>query len=251
MQKIKVIFWVSFVVIGVSVMVGLGFWQLARLKERQALNAQVVNRMNLPPIKITGEALDPTNMEYQAATVTGVYDFTQEIVLRNRTKEEQPGVDVLTPLKIEGSDKAILVDRGWIPYEYSLPNQRVTYHAITDPQTIHGVIRLSQVRPSSISPSDPFVNADMPRLDAWYWLNISQVQQQFRTYELLPFFIEQDPLDDVTALPSPAHTIELDDGPHMSYAIQWFSFAAILAVGSIALARRTMKPKVVEGQKNG
>lgn len=241
MQKLKAIFWISFVGLGAAIMIGLGIWQLQRLQERRAANAQIISRMDLPPILITGEALDTTNLEYHSASVTGTYDFSQEIVLRNRTKEDQPGVDLITPLKIEGSDKAILVDRGWIPYEYSLPQQRQPYDTGAGPVTIHGLIRLTQIRPSALTPSDPLVNADMPRLDAWYWLNISQIQQQFRTYQLLPFYLEQDPLDDVTVLPSPAHTFELDDGPHLSYAIQWFSFAAILVVGSIALARRTMK----------
>lgn len=243
MQKFIAVFWISFVVIGTAVMLGLGFWQLERLQERRASNAQIVARMDLPPLKITGEALDTTNLEYHSATVTGTYDFSQEIVLRNRTKEDAPGVDLLTPLKIQGSDTAILVDRGWIPYEYALPEQRQPYDTSPSPITVNGVIRLGAVRPSSISPVDPTISPEMPRLDAWYWLDFTQVQQQFKDYPLLPFYLEQNPLADPTILPSPAHTVELDDGPHMSYAIQWFSFAAILVVGSIALARRNMKKK--------
>jgi len=88
------------------------------------------------------------------------------------------------------------------------------------------------------------VNADMPRLDAWYWLNIPQIQQQFRNYDLLPFYVEQDPLADSTALPAPGHEIDLSEGPHMSYAIQWFSFAVILIVGSVALWQTNARRKI-------
>ncbi len=241
MQKLKAVFWVAFVVIGTATLIGLGFWQLGRLQERRASNAQIASRMQQPARTITGEVLDPADLEYRPATASGSYDYAQEIILRNRTKDEAPGVDVITPLKIAGSDKAILIDRGWIPYEYSQADQRKAYQSLTGPVTVTGLIRLSQERASPFSPSDPVVDADMPRLDAWYWLNIPQIQQQFRTYQLLPFYIEQDPGLDPTALPSPAHDIQLDDGPHLSYAIQWFSFATILVVGSVVLARRNMK----------
>lgn len=241
MQKLKIVFWIGFVVTGVAVMVGLGFWQLGRLQERRAANAQVLSRMNQPSLTITGESLDPADLAYRPAQVTGAYDFAQEIVLRNRSRDNLAGVHVITPLRIAGSDKAVLVDRGWIPYEYSLPEQRTPYDTPAGQVTVHGLIQLSQTRASIISPSDPVVNADMPRLDAWYWLDIPQIQQQFRAYSLLPFYLEQDPLADSRAIPAPEHNLDLGDGPHLSYAIQWFSFAAILAAGSIALARRNMK----------
>ena len=240
------LFWIAFVLIGVAVMIGLGFWQLDRLQERRALNAQIISRINLPPLTLTGENLDPTDLEYRPATVTGQYDFSQEIVLRNRVKNQSPGVHALTPFKIEGNAKAVLVDRGWIPYEHSLRDQRQPYAAPTGTVTVNGLIRLSQTRPSSLSPADPNINADHPRTDAWFWLDIDHIQHQFRDYQLLPFYLEQDPGSEFTALPAPEHNFELDDGPHLSYAIQWFAFAVILLIGSLALTYRNIK----RGQSN-
>jgi surfeit locus 1 family protein len=129
----------------------------------------------------------------------------------------------------------VLVDRGWIPYEFSVFSKREPYQNVTGTVTVTGLLRLSQSKTAPIGPSDPFVNADMPRLDAWYWVNIPQIQQQFREYELLPFYIEQDPGPDETALPAPTHEIDMSEGSHLSYAIQWFSFAIILVTGSIGL----------------
>jgi surfeit locus 1 family protein len=241
MQRLITIFWIAFVLIGAAVMTGLGFWQLERLQERRALNQEIISRIDLPPIVLTGDRLDPTGLEYRPAAVTGHYDFEQEIVLRNRAHSNTAGVHLITPLLIDGSRQAILVDRGWIPYQYASSDQRRPYQTPTGTVTVTGLIRLSQTRASVISPADPAINADHPRTDAWYWLDIDHIQQQFRDYQLLPFYLEQDPQPDATALPAPEHTLELDDGPHLSYAIQWFAFAVILVVGSIALAQYNRK----------
>ncbi|MEK7785020.1 MAG: SURF1 family cytochrome oxidase biogenesis protein, partial [Chloroflexota bacterium] len=127
MVKLRALFWILFVIVGASVMIGLGFWQLSRLNERRALNAEIKSRLNQPSTTITGEALDTATIEYRHAIVTGAFDFSQEILLRNRSFSEISGMHLLTPLRIEGSDVAVLVDRGWIAYTASDPQTRVAY----------------------------------------------------------------------------------------------------------------------------
>jgi len=70
-------------------------------------------------------------------------------------------------------------------------------------------------------------------------------------YRLLPFVIQQLPPSTALDRPLPPGLIrwpapELSDGPHLSYAVQWFSFAIIIVVGSVALLRKgraaTIKP---------
>ncbi len=240
MKKLLLIFWVLFVVIGAAAMIGLGFWQLSRLGERRALNAEIKSHLDQPPLVITGEALDTSGLEYRRAAVTGTFDFSQEIVLRNRSKSEITGVHLLTPLKIEGGEEAVLVDRGWIAYTAADPSTRSVYASSAGLVTLTGVIRLSQSRPSTLAPVDPPLGPDLPRLDAWFWIDIPRIQQQV-PYPLLLFFLEQDAGPDPTALPAAGWEVELNDGPHLNYAIEWFSFAAILVAGSIALARRNRK----------
>ena len=70
-------------------------------------------------------------------------------------------------------------------------------------------------------------------------------------YPLLPFVLQQLPADTPDAggaggaaprvyrWPAP----ELSDGPHLSYAIQWVSFAVIIVVGSVALARQRARER--------
>ncbi|MGH2524968.1 MAG: SURF1 family protein, partial [Anaerolineales bacterium] len=107
---------ISGIAVGALAMVGLGFWQLARLAERRTFNAEVRARLAQPPLLLTGQPLTgAAQLEYRPVIARGEYDFANEIVLRNRAHAGQPGVHVLTPLKLTGSDVAVLVNRGWIP----------------------------------------------------------------------------------------------------------------------------------------
>lgn len=219
-------------------MVGLGLWQLARLEERRALNAQIRARLALSPLGLSSAPLtDTTQLDYRRVTAQGVYDFANEIVLRNRAYQEAPGVHVLTPLRLVDGHTAVLVDRGWIPYDQSTPEARAAYQTPLGAVVVTGLARLSQVRASPLLPADPLLGPDLPRLDAWYWVNLEQIQLQL-PYTLLPVFIELERPTDNTQLPFVSSEVDLTDGPHLSYAIQWFAFAVIAVAGPLIYWRQ-------------
>jgi surfeit locus 1 family protein len=226
-----------FIVLGAFViapmLVALGIWQLARLQERRALNAEVRARLDAPPFLLTGVALDhPDALNYRPITVRGAFDFDHEIVWRNQAHGESAGVRVMTPLRITGSDAAVLVDRGWLPYADSAPEARAVYHTPTGEVTLTGVLRQSEVRASPILPDDP----STPWLDDWYWMNLGRIQQQM-PYPLLAMFVQQAAGDE-TQLPIAGYAVDLSEGPHLNYALQWFAFAAIAVAGPLAYARQ-------------
>jgi surfeit locus 1 family protein len=217
---------------------GLGLWQLARLGERRALNAQIRARLELPLLTLTGAPItDAAALDYRRVTASGVYDFANEIVLKNRAYQGTPGVHVLTPLRIADGHAAVLVDRGWIPYEQSAPEARAVYHAPTGEVTVAGLARLPQTRASFLLPADPTPGPDLPRPDAWYWVNLEQIQAQL-SYSVLPVFIELEAQPDKTQLPITGYEVDLTDGPHLSYAIQWFALAAIAVAGPLVYWRQ-------------
>jgi len=224
------------VAVGALVMIGLGLWQLQRLGDRRAANAQIRARMAQPPADLAQQSGGLP--EYTPVLAKGVYDFSNEIVLRNRAHDQEPGVHVLTPLRLAGSDQAVLVDRGWIPYTEADPAARALYDRPGTLVTITGLARPSQVRTFFLLPADPTASPDAPRLDSWFWINLPQIQGQV-PYPLLPFFLEAAPQADQSILPVSGYDdIDLSDGPHLSYAIQWFSFTAILIAGSLVLWRQ-------------
>src|SRR5262245_21707826 len=108
--------WLSLLAVaGVALCCGLGVWQLDRLAQRQARNATIDARMALPPAPLGATPADPDALEYRRVEARGVYDPEQEIVLRTRALDGAPGVHVIPPLRLSGSDAAVLVDRGWLP----------------------------------------------------------------------------------------------------------------------------------------
>jgi surfeit locus 1 family protein len=223
--------WLSMLAIGgAALCCGLGIWQLDRLTQRQALNAALNARMALPALPLAGAPADPDTLDYRRVEVRGVYDPEQEIVLRTRALDGAPGVHVVTPLRLGGGG-AVLVDRGWLPIELAAPAARRTY-AEPGEVSVEGVARRSQAGASG--PAEAPLLPGQTRRDAWFRVDIAQIEQQ-AGYELLPVFIEQQPGPRDPALPRRTATSDTGPGPHLSYALQWFSFAAILLVGYPAL----------------
>lgn len=215
-----------------SLFIWLGFWQLDRLQQRRSLNALVERRFTAPLIALTGQPLDINQYEYQRVTVRGTYDPSQTILLRNRTFEGRAGADVLTPLRIAGSNQSVLVDRGWVPQ--ILPNvAALQQYATTEPVEITGVLRRPRTPTSSIGPQDNVPASG--RLDAWFFPDIQRISRQV-PYPLLPFYVEQLPQGNQTEPPIAQATVDYqNEGSHLSYAIQWFAFTIIGVVGYAGL----------------
>jgi surfeit locus 1 family protein len=226
------------VIVAVGVMVRLGIWQLDRLAQRRAFNARVNAQVDQPPLNLNqgGEAADLVNMEYRKVIVTGEYDFSQQVALRNQAHDSRWGVDLLTPLKVDGSDRAVLVNRGWIPADDFNTGDWSKYD---EPGTVevHGVLRRSQSKPDFGRKSDP-IPAPGQRLEAWNFTNVDGIDRQTH-YDLMPVYIQEAPDPSWTGLPYRTKPeLDLSEGPHMGYAIQWFAFAAILAFGYPFFIRR-------------
>jgi surfeit locus 1 family protein len=224
--------WLTLLVLAIAlVCCRLGIWQLDRLAQRRAQNALIDERMARPAVVLDGAPIDPNALDYLRVEVRGVYDPAQEIVLRNRALNGAPGVHVLTPLRLDGSDAAVLVDRGWLPLELSAPAARQAYTAPPGLVVVQGVARRSQT--DAGGPADPPLPAGESRRDAWFRVDIAAIERQ-AGYRLLPVFAEQQPAPGDPELPRRVATSDLGEGSHLSYTVQWFSFAIIVVVGYLA-----------------
>ncbi|HEY9089667.1 MAG TPA: SURF1 family protein [Anaerolineaceae bacterium] len=212
------------------IFIRLGFWQLDRLAERRGRNAQIRAEIQQPPLDLN--AAIPAGfeqMEYRTVTATGVFDFDHEVLLRNQAHENRLGDHLLTPLRLENGT-AILVDRGWIPNEESSPSARQKY-AQTGSVTITGMLRKSQaVRGAGQVGADGFTS-----------VNLDAIRQSTGA-DLLPMFIIQAPDPAAPELPFRSlPAVELTEGPHLGYALQWFFFALIVLVGYPFLILRQLR----------
>ena len=238
------------------VMVNLGFWQLDRLAQRREINARILAQADadllfLDPANEDIGSLDLHNMEYREVEVRGVYDHSQQVALRNQVFNNQIGVHLLTPLLIEGTELAILVNRGWIPAEDADRAAWEKYDQAGE-VSIRGILRRSQILPEYNMKADPTLRPEQAGLDTWSQVNIERIDQQV-SYALLPAYVHQFPDQGDFSLPARTMPdLALTEGPHLSYAIQWFGFAAALLIGYPFYARsQAMKAEEEEMEVNG
>jgi surfeit locus 1 family protein len=208
--------WLLFALAATAVCVRLGVWQLDRLGQRRERNEVASAARKRPPLVVTG-ALTADTARDRRLFARGTFDYAHERLWHGRSYEGIPGVDLITPLRLDDGS-AVLVDRGWAP---SPDGYHVDAQAYREPDT--AVIQ-------GLGMTAPRGRGDV---------ELAKLQDSL-PYRLLPFVLQQSPSDGPTVRPSPRRwpLPELSDGPHLSYAIQWFSFAIIIVAGSAALLRK-------------
>lgn len=207
----------------------LGLWQLDRRAQRLEKNRIVAQRMAGEAVHLTSAPTDTGGLAYRRAVVEGAVDDDRAIILAGRSLNGAPGVHVLSPFRAGGG--AILVNRGWLP----APDG-----ATVDlgPRRLEGTFRAEGVLV-------PFPAADLPQPPQgfqvrWFRVDGAAIRRQY-PYPVAPLFLRATsqpvPLGgDAVAgagadIPVPLDPPAMDAGPHLSYAIQWFSFAAIAVIG--------------------
>jgi surfeit locus 1 family protein len=215
-----------------TLFVRLGVWQLERRSERRAFNAETQARSEEPPLDAaqiprTNEASD--SLRFRRAAASGTFDFGRQLVVMARGHRGNPGVYVVTPLVLADST-AVLVERGWV---FSPDGRTVELTSVSEPDSadVRGVL----VGVSSL-PAVTVADSTWPR-------HVRRVDPEALApdypYALRSLVLRR------TELPEHAPTVlravqlpGLTEGPHLSYAIQWFAFALIALVGSFLLYRR-------------
>lgn len=218
--------------------VRLGVWQLSRLHEKQALNAALLASQQAPTLAVSGEPPPALAVLERALQATGRYDETRQFLLSGRLHEGEPGVGVVTPLLLEGSRTAILVDRGWLPapdaatarpQDYPEPGER----------TVRG---LAEGLPQGVGgPSPRRLAGDGPELWSLRGLDADSIAARL-PYPVAEFVLREAPGPNIPPLPRRSVRRLHDESVHVGYAIQWFLFAAIILGGSVAFARSRVRP---------
>jgi surfeit locus 1 family protein len=205
----------------------LGFWQLDRLEQKQERNAAAHARAAQPHVRLGSAARDTAGMIFRRAIVTGVYDDAHTIIVAGRSFRGTPGVYVLTPLRVGGS--AVFINRGFTP---SADAAHVDIAKLREPapDSLEGLIMY-------LGQDENPVARDRAFKRIWYRPSIAQLRAQ-SPYPVASYVVQLLPApgapESPTRLPAPA----LDEGPHLGYAIQWFSFALIFVIGWAVLVFR-------------
>lgn len=196
------------------VCVALGFWQLGRAAEKRHLAEELAARGRALPLTIGSAPLDAEATRHRRVQATGRFEREGQIFVENRHHAGRVGFHVITPLHIAGSDRRVLVNRGW--------TAEMTADVPAGDVTVHGVADVPAAPALALHGS---VDAARGWGTRWPYLTLP-LYEAFRPLPLQPVVILQDPADAggfVRAWPREFPK----EGMHLGYALQWFAFAAI------------------------
>ena len=238
--------WIAFSVLVAFVSVAcvlLGFWQLSRLEERRASNAVLAARLARDPVPLEdlrsalrpaqGIEVDPSDYEHTRLTAMGRLTDRGRVLVRSQVVAGQAGVHGVYAMDL-GDGTAVLVNVGWFPVDVDIGSIADVFGE-SGQVDVTGLVRADQKRPALGRAEPPGLLDTVARID------IDRIQQQV-DLPLLPFWIQLVEPHDPGRLPIPVPVPEIGEGSHLSYAVQWFSFAAVAVVGYVALMRRELRP---------
>lgn len=270
MLSLRWIFSHLFVVSSVVLMMGLGFWQLNRLADLRAENNLRRQAMSRQPVDIVGIiAADPADVDdpadaidtvdvtvaaddtgqpfshsalsaslvnYSPVTITGVYKPDSEVQIGHRSYHGQPGVWLATPLSMSDGRK-VLVVRGWVPRRVlSGLDSRPT--SPPEGEVVVSGLAFTSVDGGKIAETAVGMTPELSQVDLERFTEVTGVQ----VLDMWVRLVEQSPSQ--SDLPVPVEGLSLDDGPHLSYALQWFFFSLGTVVAYVLILRRVMTQTV-------
>jgi surfeit locus 1 family protein len=214
----------------------LGFWQVSRLRERRAANALAAQARVAPPVELTADHLDSA-LAGRRVRARGRYDHAHDIVVRGREYDGVPGVEIVTPLVMDDEKTAVLVDRGFVPSPDAV---RVASDSFREPgrKVVEGYL--------IPVPSGRGMPLEHGGLTTWRRLDLGALRARL-PYQVYRLSILQAPDSSLPRFPRRQDPPALDNGPHLYYAIQWFSFSLIALVfaGVIAVSQPRTTPRLL------
>ncbi len=202
----------------VSLFVYLGLWQWHKWETKTALQAELDSRSRDALVAMPATPVDAASLRFRRVVLAGEYDARRQILIDNRLYREQAGYHVVTPLRLAGSDRYVLVNRGWVaaPADHRvLPEAPVP----PGPVTVTGV---------AVVPGTRFFNLAPEPTAGWatVWQNLDLERFRRETdLTLQPVVVQLDaaaPGGFERDWPRPDERADR----HLSYALQWFGFAA-------------------------
>jgi surfeit locus 1 family protein len=223
---------VALAVLAAAGCVRLGFWQVSRLHQRRARNALVISRLDSAEVDVSALPRDTAVSRFRRAHVRGVPDYAHELIYAARSHAGSPGVNFLTPVRIPGRDTAVLVDRGWIYAPDGATVDQVKWREADS--TFSGYVEEIPSEKGAAFASRPNVISR---------LGYDAVAHAL-PYPVAPFYLVM--LGDSVMRPDRIARLTvppLDEGPHLSYAIQWFAFAGVALVGAGMVVRQAIRSR--------
>ena len=214
----------AFVLAALAVLIGLGLWQIDRLKWKEGLIAQIAARSKAPAVTLDeAEALARAgqDLSYMRVRVEGRLHHGRERYLY-ALAEGQPGWHVMTPLETPAGDM-VLVDRGFVPDALKDPSAR-SLGQVEQVVEVTGLVRMPETQGLFIPDNEPGTNR-------WFWRDLRGMAESMfpsGAIEVAPFFLEAEKSDVPGGWPEGGQTRLVIVNNHLQYALTWFALAACL-----------------------
>ena len=221
-----------------SVLIILGSWQVKRLIWKEALIANVENKIKAAPVplesiesQITGNVKkDRRELEYQPATVRGTFDHSKEMFYF-ATLDGDTGFHVYTPMVQSGSGKTVLINRGFVPSEQKLGSTRPNSQPAGEVE-VTGLVRFpDQDKPNRFLPDNDL------KANIFFWRSMDEMTTMagLDNQNTAPIFVYENKVEN-NRLPIGGVTIIDFPNNHLGYAVTWYGLALTLIGVYLALA---------------
>lgn len=206
-------------ILGCSILISLGLWQLRRMEWKNDMLAQIQSGIDAPAVPLPA-AIDPS-MKYLPVTLSGT-TTGDEIDILSGSKDQGGGYQIVSRF-ITDDGRAILLDRGFVPQEMR-HNDR-------------GPTRL-EVRGNLHWPQERGSSTPAPNLDEniWFARDVPEMAKALNTQSVL--VVASAVSGDAQGVEPIPVAIEAIPNNHLSYAVQWFMIAAVWAGMTVALIWR-------------
>lgn len=220
----------------IAIGIAAGNWQSGRAREKLDLQARLEAARGEAPVAIGTDVVDAQSLHLHPARARGRWLAEHTILVDNRVHEGVVGYYVVTPLRLEGSDRCLVVYRGWIAGtgdrarlpEVPMPGGTVE---------VEGEARVPKPKVFELSDQSPAGRV---------WQNV--LLERYGEWSGLPLqpavLMQTSSADDGLVRDWPRPDLGID--MHRGYALQWYSLAALTAVIFVALALKRDKQNEAE-----
>ena len=205
--------------------IAAGQWQWTKAQTKTLLQQQLDARGAEPALAMPATRVDAQSLRYRKVIARGRYEPESQILIDNRTHREHAGYHVVTPLRLEGSELRLLVNRGWV----AAPADR---RQLPDVDTPRGVV---EVEGTAVVPTARFftLGAASDRHDepsgVWQNLDLARYAQAV-AFPIQPVVVELDAASAADGLVREWRRPDERIHVNLGYALQWWAFAATTAV---------------------
>ena len=211
-----------------AICIKLGLWQYNKAEAKQSLQTRLEAGMLLAPVDLPREVENMEAWRYRRVKFSGTYEPKYQVLLDNQVENNVVGYHVLTPIKLEGANQYVLVDRGWIVGSL---DRKVPIASVPEGrQEIVGDIFIPLTKAFTLEP--PATESKWQAV--WQSMDLARYKKAVSA-DVRPFVVRLDAQSKAGGFsrnwPKPGERVTM----HLGYAYQWFGFALTLFVIYIVL----------------